>query len=140
MHDVGPYAPGAVHDPAHAHGIDLPSAVGVGFAIVHCGPRTRVDDRVRRGGGDGSEHGVAVGEVEAAVVARQDLVTCRVADAHQVVAELSTRTGHQHPHVFFSGRHHHSLSRYQATVSSSASSRVRCFFHPRSEILVMSTE
>ena len=91
---------------------------------------------------DGLVHGVAVGEVEVGPAARHHLVAGGRAREREVGAELAGRAGDEdsHQRADLSGRHHHSLARYQSTVASRASSSVRCLVHPRAVILAMSTE
>ena len=66
--------PGALGHVAGTEGVDEERPVGVALAGVDRGPRRRVHDGVGAGGGDGAEHGVAVGDVDGGVVDADDLV------------------------------------------------------------------
>ena len=98
--------------------------------------------RVGPDGRDRLVDGVAVADVEVAVAEGHDPVAGRLAVQGEVVAQLAAGPGDEDLHEArsFSGRHHHSLARYQATVASRASSSVRCLAHPRALTLAMSTE
>src|SRR5581483_12305807 len=112
----------------------------IALAGVDRGPRRRVDDGVGPRRQHELQHGVAVAHLERRVVGADDLVTAPHAQLHQLAPDLPARAGDEDPHRLFSGRHHHSLARYQSTVSARASSSVRCLRHPSAVIFVMSTE
>jgi hypothetical protein len=89
------------------------------------------------------------GHIEVGVGQSDDVV---VGEGRQeVMAELAACPGDEHLHRLtspclreappsFNGRHHHSLSRYQAIVTSSASPKLCSGFHPSCRTLVVSTE
>ena len=95
---------------------------------------------------------IAIGDVEGGVGGGDDVVALGLAVDLQVAAQLAAGAGDEDLHGrvpgaaqacparSFSGRHHHSLALYQATVSSRASSRVRRLVQPRLVILSMFTE
>ncbi len=129
-------------DVAHGEGVHPPGPVRIGLAGVHRGPSGGVHHGV---GGDGAhrlEYGVTVAHVEAAVVGADDVVAGAGEGGDQLPAELSPGPGDQHPHQEsrFSGSHHGRLSRYHATVASSASPSSRRGCQPSARTLEASME
>ena len=71
-----------------------------------------------------------------------DVVTTTLRTCDEFASELAARAGDDDAHYLadLSGSHHQRLSRYHATVASSASSSERWRFQPSAVILAMSTE
>ena len=132
---------GGVDHVARAEGVDPPGLVGVGLAGVDRGPRPGGHDHVGRHRGDHAADRSAIGQVQVGRRAGGD--QSPLPDRHEWSGPAGPGSRiRPSPGAYrrsLSGRHH-SLAWYQATVSSSASSSVRCFFQPRAVTLLMSTE
>ena len=132
MHEVCTGAVARLDQPSHRQCVGDEGALRIAFARVDGGPRGAVDDGVGTYRRDRVKNGVAVGDVEAAAVGADHVVTFGGGRRHDVVAELTAGAGDEQPHhcparayfasvAAFCGRHHASLARYQPIVAASPS-------------------
>ena len=100
-----------------------------------------MNNHLRPGSGHRLLHCTTISDVELRTCQADNFVFCLVGCIHQLVTKLPASTCDQNLHgLALSGSHHQRLSRYQATVDSSASSSERSRFHPNLVILAISTE
>ena len=111
------------------------------FACINSGPCCGMNDDVRVLTLYGTSHRRSIGDVKLVAGQTAHFVMRDHCCVDEFTTKLSGRTRNENLHgLALSGSHHQRLSRYHATVASSASSSERSRFQPNCVILAMSTE